>query len=494
MMAKQNQETINISWKPDKNSEIPLYNQIVSYFSSKILQGDWVAGQKIPPQREMSKRFEVNRSTVVEAMEELYAMGLLEGHSGSGTKITYDIWSSLMPFSTPNWETYINGGLFKSNISTVQCINQKEYESPVLRLNAGEMSPDLLPNTMIRNVFEKLSRRQVPLNYPDPRGLLCLREALCQYLQGKGIYVSPNQILITSGALQALQLISVCIVPPRSTIYVEEPSYLKSLRIFQSAGAMLEGVPMDQDGIMPWLINTKTNKTNSSILYSIPSFQNPTGNVMSESRREELLKFCQTYRLPIVEDDVFSDLWLDCPPPKPIKAKDNSGIVLYVGSCSKTFVPGLRVGWLVGPESVIDRLADIKMQHDYGTSTISQMVLAESISSEAYYLYLTELRSRLIVRRDYMLSLLNQYFQNIATWNKPQGSFFIYLKLKHKIQMDKLFNQALEENLLISPGSMYGFHETPSIRLSYAAASFSEMEEGISKLAKMISSHIEHSC
>ena len=321
-MGKQNQEMIEINWKPDKNSTVPLYSQIVSYFGTKLRRGDWISGQKIPSQRKLSELFDVNRSTIVAAMEELYSMGLLEGHTGSGTKITYDIWSSFIPLSTPDWKSYISKGLFKANTSTVQQINQREYDnSPIIRLNSGEMSPALLPDKMIASVLESLSKQDIPLEYPEPLGLLHLRETLCEYLKTKKLDISPNEILITSGILQALQLISVCIVPPHSTIYMESPSYLKSLHIFQSAGARLEGVPMDSEGIIPWMINAKANASEPSILYTIPSFQNPTGTVMTEKRREELIKFCQDRHLPIVEDDVFSDLWFETPPPRSIVGK-----------------------------------------------------------------------------------------------------------------------------------------------------------------------------
>ncbi len=485
-MPGQNQGTIHIDWKPDKSSSIPLYSQIVSHFSDKILKGDWVVGQKIPSQRELSRLFGVNRSTIVEAMEELSALGIIEGRYGSGTKIVNDTWSLLMSNSTPNWQSYIDAGAFKANAPTVQSINKLEYDEGIIRLGTGEMSPELLPADMMKKVFHQLSRQSLSLNYPEPYGLLGLRQAICVYLKEKGIQVSPKGILITSGALQALQLISVCIVPPHSTVYVESPSYLKSLHVFQSAGTNLEGIPMDKNGMMPWMIKSGTVKSGSSILYTIPSFQNPTGGVMTEIRRAELLNFCKTNRMPIIEDDVLGELWLDSPPPQPIKAKDTSGIVLYVGSASKSLAPGLRVGWLAGPESVVERLADIKMQQDYGTSTLSQMVLTQWLESGLYQQYLEQLREKLRQRRDYMLELLEENFRDIATWEVPTGSFFVWMKVSQNVQVNKIFERALKENLLINPGSIYDFYQSQYIRLSYAYASLPQMKKGLVKLAKII--------
>lgn len=486
MTQIQNQGIIQIDWKPDKNSNIPLYSQIVSYFSDKILKGDWVVGQKLPSQRELSKIFGVNRSTIVEAMEELTALGIIEGRYGSGTRIVNDTWSLLMSNSTPNWQSYIDAGTFKANLQYLQQINRKEYEEGIIRLGTGEMSPELTPKTMMKDVLQKLSQKSLNLNYPESFGDLELRRAVKNYLSEKGIDVPISGILIVSGALQALQLISLGIVPPRSTVYVESPSYLKSLHIFQSLGSNLEGIPMDKSGMMPWMIRSGTIRSGNSILYTIPSFQNPTGCVMTDARRAELLNFCKTNQMPLIEDDVLGDLWLDAPPPLPIKSKDTSGIVLYVGSISKSLSPGLRVGWLVGPESVIQRLADIKMQQDYGTSTLSQQALAVWLESGLYYEYLDGLRKELRQRRDYMLELLEEHFKDLAVWEKPKGSFYVWLKLKNGVAVSKVFERALKDNILINPGSIYDFYQSQYIRLSYAYASMPQMKKGMVRLAKII--------
>lgn len=485
-MTQNQGNYIYIDWKPDKEINIPLYSQIVSYFSDKILKGDWVVGQKIPSQRELSKLFDVNRSTIVEAMEELTALGIIEGRYGSGTKIVNDTWSLLMSNSTPNWQSYIDAGTFKANVSTLQSINHHEYEEGIIRLGTGEMSPDLVPKDMMKTVFEKMSDKEISLNYPEPYGLLELRKAISKYLAAKGIDAPPSCILIVSGALQALQLISVCIVPPHSTVYVESPSYLKSLHVFQSAGTNLEGIPMDKSGMMPWMIKSGTVKSGNAILYTIPSYQNPTGVVMTESRRAELLNFCKTNRMPLIEDDVLGELWLESPPPKPIKAMDSSGLVLYVGSASKCLAPGLRVGWLVGPESVVQRLADIKMQQDYGTSSLSQQALTVWLESGLYDEHLNHLRDEMRIRRDFMLEILDENFKDFATWEKPQGSFYVWLKVRNGISVGKVFERALKENVLINPGSIYDFYQSQYIRLSYAYASLPQMKKGLLKLAKIL--------
>ena len=478
---------VDIQWKPDKSLKIPLYSQIVSYFSEKIQKGDWISGQYIPSQRTLSEIFEVNRSTVWEAMQELSSLGLTEGNFGKGTMIVNDTWEMLISNSSLNWHSYIHKGSFPANLDHVQKINQLEYLPDILRLGTGEMSSELIPSEALSEILSGISHRELALSYPHPQGLPELREALCRHLEEKGIKTSPSCIMITSGALQALQLISVCILPPHSSAFIEAPSYIKSLNVFQSAGTVLEGIPMDASGIMPWIISKKL-EIGKTILYTIPTFQNPTGKVMTAERRDELLRYCRSNRIPLIEDDVLGDLWFDERPPKPVKAQDSKGSVIYIGSCSKTLAPGLRVGWIAGPESVIQRLADIKMQMDYGTGTLSQQVLTRFLDSGFYETHMDALRKELKLRRDFTLRLLDTHFSDIAQWEKPEGSYYVWLKLKGGPSTKKIFERALQEKILINPGEMYDFSENRCIRISYAYEPLPRLEEGLIRLSKLIRS------
>ncbi len=479
---------VTIDWKPNKHSKEPVYRQIVDYISKKISCGDWIIGSVLPPQRVLAKCFGVNRSTIVSALDELCSYGILEGQTGKGTVVTSNTWSVLMSTAPPDWGNYLKAGAFQENVPAIQVINKLEFKKDIIRLGTGELSPDLFPSEMMREIFQRLPHRIPSLNYLEPLGLLELRQELSKRLEIQGINADPSSILITSGSLQALQLISVGMLKPGSVVYTESPSYLKSLQVFPSAGMKLSGVPMDEDGILYWNITANSKKLDDSLLYTIPTFHNPTGALMSEARRQELIRFCASNRLPIIEDNAYGELWLDEEPPMPLKTKDHHGMILYLGTISKTLAPGLRIGWLVGPESVVERLGDVKMQVDYGASSISQWALAELFSGEFYDKYLKDLRSKLKYRRDSALSLLNQYFKDIADWDTPKGSFYIWLRLKGKVPVDKLFQMMLKEHILINPGNVYGFGKNQAIRLSYAYASELELEIGIKKLAGTVRS------
>jgi GntR family transcriptional regulator, regulator for abcA and norABC len=473
-------------WKPNKSSSEPLHKQITDYIKEKISNGEWTIGYRLPPQRTLAKEFEVNRSTVVTAYDELIAEGLIEGKSGSGTRVVNNTWNLLATNPPPDWNSYVKVGTHKPNLPTIQEINQAEFIPGIIRLGTGELSPNLIPSTMMKEIFHQLSYKEISYGYEEPKGLLPLREQISNYLKTIGISASPSSILIVSGALQALQLISVGLLHRGSTVLTEKPSYLHSLNVFQSAGMHLTGIPLDKEGIQANLIQQYKKQQKAALLYTIPSFHNPTGTLMTVERRKQLLNNCQQEQLPLIEDDVYRELWFDEHSPKPIKAFDKHGLVLYLGSLSKSLSPGLRIGWIVGPEPVVEHLADIKMQTDYGSSSLSQWAAVEWFSSGLYSTHLNEVREQLKTRRDFTLDTLNKYFSDIAVWEKPTGGFYIWLRLLPTLSMRKLFEVALSEGILLNPGNVYDNQAEQYLRISYSFASLPNIEDGLKRLSKIV--------
>ncbi|MGE6551421.1 PLP-dependent aminotransferase family protein [Bacillus mycoides] len=473
-------------WKPNMSSSIPLYKQIESYIKERIVNGEWTIGTKLPSQRDLAHTFEVNRSTIVMAFDELIAKGYVEGNGRKGTIVINNSESTSTYAPPPNWQSYVETGLHYPNRPAVQEINQAEFTPNVIRLGTGELSPSLLPEKKMKGIINKILQSNVTLGYEEPKGNLHLREKIAEYLKGHGVYVSPDSILIVSGAIQALQLISMGLLPKGASILLEKPSYLYSLNVFQSAGMRLIGIPMDENGINTSYITKYKKQFNASILYTIPSFHNPTNFSMNAKKREEVMEICNEIGLPIIEDAVYQDLWFDAPVSKPLKAYDKNGIVLHIGSMSKVISPGLRIGWVVGSESVIQRLADIKMQTDYGSSSISQQIAAEWFENGLYDEHLQFVRSELKKRRDFMISMLEKYCSGIATWHEPVGSFYIWLHINLPISNRSLFEKALQEKVLLNPGTLYDRSANQFLRLSYSYATVEEIEVGIKKVAQLI--------
>ena len=479
---------VQIDWKPDKSGAEPVYRQIVAFVLDKVSSGEWPVGTRLPPQRQLAEQFGVNRSTVTTAIEELTSYGMLAGGHGAGTQVISNTWSLLLP-PAPDWDRYVSSGFFRANSETIQTINRLEFEPGILRLGTGELDPRLFPREIWADVLGRLSSAVTSLGYLEPLGLPQLREAIAARMAALGIRTTPSCILITSGSLQALHLISACLLQSGSTVFVEAPSYLKSLQIFQSAGMRLSGVPMGPEGMCFEEIGAHASLKKQripSIVYTIPTNHNPTGITMTGSRRRALMEFCEVNRLPIIEDGAYQELCFQGPGWEPLKALDRNGMVLYLGSVSKSFAPGLRIGWVVAPEPIVQRLGDVKMQMDYGGSSVSQWILTELFTSGMYDEYLDTLRPELLRRRDHALAVLDRHYWDIATWNVPQGGFYIWLTLREDVRVDRVFQEAIRAKILLNPGDIYDFQGNHALRLSYSYTTCEEFETAAVELAGMI--------
>ncbi|GAB6431034.1 PLP-dependent aminotransferase family protein [Bacillus luti] len=469
------------------NKKLPKYRQIVEYMKEKIENGEWPIGSKIPSQRKLAKLFHVNRSTVITALDEIMADGLIQGKVGAGTIVTNNTWSLLATNPPPDWSEYVKAGIHKPSKLMVREINEAEANKTLIHLSKGELAPQLFPLETMQSIMKSACEELDYFGYEEQKGFLPLREAISKYVKTFGIHASPNSILIVSGALQALQLISIGLLHRESTVLLEQPSYLYSLHVFQSANIHLSGISMDYHGILPSdLLKRIKYSQKQNILYSIPCFQNPTGILMSKERRKEILKICEKEQLPIIEDDIYRELWIDEQPPAPLKSMDKHGHVLYISSLSKTLTPGLRIGWIIGPAPVIDRLSDIKMQTDYGSSSLSQRVAAEWLNKGFYEDHVANVRIHLKKRRKIMIQALNKYCTDIATWDVPNGGVFIWIKIIPNISMKKLFSEALSKGVLLNPGRIYEEESNQYIRLSYGYASPEQITNGIKLLSELI--------
>jgi Transcriptional regulators containing a DNA-binding HTH domain and an aminotransferase domain (MocR family) and their eukaryotic orthologs len=477
---------LELDWKPSKESRTPVYRQIIQYIKAKIARGEWAVGATLPSQREMAHYFQVNRSTLSIAIDELIADGLLDSKVGSGTRVSNNSWS-LKQLSVPlNWNHYIEAGWQQPNFSIIQEVNKYALFPGITNFYKGELSADLYPCELMQKLIKNVPLPTNTFGYAEPRGLLVLREQLSLYLKTIGINASPASILIVSGALQGLQLIALGLIQLGEEILLESPSYLYSLNLFHSMGIKQHGIPCDVDGIKVSSLQQNHLQAHGSLLFTIPCFHNPTGRLMSKQRREDLVTYCEKAQLPIIEDDVYRELWLDSPPPPAIKSFDNTGLVVYIGSLSKSLYPGLRIGWVVGPEDVINRLADIKMQIDYGSSSFSQWIATAWFDSGYYQMHLANVRSELRLRRELFLEVLEAHFQDIATWEIPLGGFYIWLTLKQPVSMTRLFKNALKKGIIIAPGNLYGPLYDRQIRLCYCYSPLVTVKNDLPRLAAII--------
>lgn len=476
---------ITIDWKPDKSSETPLYTQIIDYFRKQIASGNFKSGQRIPSQRDLASLFEVNRSTVNTAIDELMSMGILNTKAGKGTFIEGELWNSLVepPFG---WSNHEYDGAYIENTNPTRTANELLGNNDYFNLGSHDLAKELSSSTYIQYVLKDISDDLKNLDYLSPLGNLKLRKVLVKKLAADGIKATPENILITSGSAQALNIISLALLKRNTTLFSENPSYINTLNIFQSIGVTMKKISMDENGISVDQLSRAVKKIDFPLLYVNPNYQNPTSITMSKSRREELIKCCEDNNIAIIEDDAYGQLWFDEKPPPPLKSIDKNGHVLYLSTISQTISPGLRIGWIVGPETVINRLSDVKMQTDYGTAALSQIIAKRLLESDAYNQHLINVRNKLKQRRDLMLDIIRNDLQDVGSCDIPKGGFYIYLRFNKKIFADKLFDAALKERLLLDPDVGAEGNEIDAIRLSFSFIPMNQMETALKVLRHIV--------
>ena len=239
---------VQIEWHPDPAQPVPVYRQILEWMYGKMESGEWPAGTRLPSQRDMARHFQVNRSTLNQALKPLLEAGVLQGRGSQGTVVASTAWSLRLPVQ-PDWSHYMTAGYFRANQEVVQAINSLEFDDRLIRLGTGELDPRLFPQDAFRQTLRDVADAITSLGYVEPLGMPALRQALAGYARKRNLMVAPSSILITSGALQGLQLISAGLLRGGATVYVEDPTYVKSLPVFQSAHLRLCGLPIDDQGL-----------------------------------------------------------------------------------------------------------------------------------------------------------------------------------------------------------------------------------------------------
>ena len=322
-----------------------------------------------------------------------------------------------------------------------------------------------------------------------PQGYLRLREFLKAKLQrDAGIACSADDLLILSGSLQALDLVNQTLLARGDTVIVEQESYQGALNRLGRLGVTAVGVPLDHEGLRmdalaSALADLKQRDIRPKYIYTIPTVQNPTGTIMPEARRGELLKLSETYGVPIFEDDCYADLIWDGQRPPAIHAMSRTGNVIHIGSFSKSIAPALRVGFIVAPWAMLSRMLALKT--DAGSGALEQMVLAEYCAPH-FATHVPKLTRGLRAKLDTLMEALNEQFGTAAEFELPKGGIFLWVKLPEQVDTLKLYQAALAAGVSINPGPEWSTDKASSksrLRLCFASPSHEQIREGVAVLA-----------
>jgi len=470
----------DLDFAPNANADEPIYLQLATALSEAIRAGRINVGAQLPSERLYAEHLRVSRTTITAAYQELKAMGLLRGFVGCGAIVIADDpdraaagvipWSQLA--SRPERSAPVSGA---------------SMDRGLISFGDGWPHPSLTPRTALFACAARAAKDAGCLTTAAPiLGLPVLREALSEILRANGVKATADEVLITGGAQQGLNVVAQALISPGDAVVCESPTWHGAFRAFRAAGAQVAGVAMDREGIDPDAMEDALVRLRPKFVYLIPSFQCPTGRLMGLERRRRVLGICARFRTPILESHVYGDLAFGEKLPS-LKRLDTAGIVIHQGSASKSISAALRLGWLVAPPAAMGMLAAAKARLDLSTPALVQAVLARFLTDGAYARHQQQVRSELRTRRDAMIGALIAHCPNLRCAT-PQGGLYLWAQLPQPIQGHELEAAAAAEGVSVRGGEAFLPEAGTSshIRLCFAAPAHGEISAGARRLGKAL--------
>lgn len=482
---------VNSGLRIEPGAEAAIYRQIVEQVAARIRDGVYPSGFRLPTTRELARELGVHRNTVVRAFEELAQAGLVNTMVGSGTYVAEDAPVNA-PAAAPQrpalpWSVLFSRNTSAEPLTRYERLARTVGEGDYINLSRLHPSPDLVPVEQIRRCADFVLRRHgdVALGYGPPDGMPRLREHISREMWRAGIPVAAEDIVITTGSQQALDLVARALCDPGDLVLMEEHSYAGAINAFAAAGARLAAIPCDEQG--PSVVALQQMLAGGvKALYLMPNCSNPTGRSISVGRRRELVDWSHRAGVPIIEDDYGADLDETMAPPT-LRSLDAD--VIYLGTFSKKLVPALRVGFLVAPHAAGQRMAAMKQGMDLGTSLLHQFILAEFIERGYLRTHLRHIQPVYRARREALTAALRLALPREIEIRPPEFGIVFWINLPPGIDPDLLFHEALKEGVVVSPGSFHSIHPqaTAGIRLTFCSEPEDRLREGAARLGRAIS-------
>ncbi len=371
----------------------------------------------------------------------------------------------------------------------------------VISFAGGLPDPGSFPSEQVAEIAARLIREHGEryLQYGPSRGTKEGIAAAQHRMQRRDIHAETSQIIMTSGSQQAIDLMTKVFVDPGEVILVENPTFIGALGVFRNIRAKIQGVPMDEDGVIPAelekrLQQARQNGDKVKFLYLIPNFQNPTGLTTSLQRRQEILLLAEQYDFLILEDDPYGELWFEggLESVRPLKSMDQQGRVIYTSSFSKIISPGIRLGWIAAPPQIVERFDMAKQMLDVCSPPITQGIANELCMSGFLDQHIVRLRGIYQSRRDAMLQALKEYMPDGISWITPRGGFYIWLTLPEQVSALEMLERALANNVAYVIGSAFYADGSGrnTLRISFCHENEETIREGIKRLSKTVAETI----
>ena len=474
--------SLNISLNRD--SEEPIYRQLIRQVQMQVDSGVLNAGVRLPASRDLAKQLGISRISVVNAYAELRSEGYLSAHAGRGTFVARD--KSPIHQESPQQRPSYQPSNAGQSIRDMMRLARKPG---VINFSHGSPPKEFFPVRHMQDAINAVIDRDGAgaLSYEVPEGYLPLRVAVRDYVRALGIQCRFEDVLITGGAQQAIDLALQAIMSEGETLVTSDPTYLGIMDIAQARRVRIHGIPLDEDGIRIDMLENYLHEHTPRLIYVMPSFQNPTGHVMPMHRRRQLIRLAERYQIPILEDEVYREFRFDGDHLPPLKALDETGIVIHANAFTKMLLPGMRIGYLIADGQHYERLVRVKQAADISTSGLNQRTIHLLLERGILAKQLERNRLELRRRRDVALEAAEAYFPKGTTWFTPQGGLYLWVELPSDgPSSPELFITGIQMDVAFAIGSMFYTSEGGShaMRLNYGIHNPEDIREGFRRIGE----------
>jgi DNA-binding transcriptional MocR family regulator len=472
-------EQLSSAIEVDKGAEEPIYRQLIRAIREQIEDGVLRPGDRLPASRDLADTLGVSRISVVNAYAELRSSGLLSAHPGRGTFVA-GVSSTL---SDPRILPSVAANpVARSMLRLAQ-------QPGIIAFSGGAPAEEFLPASALRQSINAVLDRDgaAALAYEETEGYPPLRQAISDYVASLGIRCKAEQVLVTGGCQQALDLAVQAMLGEGDVLLTTNPTYLGILDIARIRRAVPVGVPVSAEGLQLEALEAAIETHRPRLIYIAPTHHNPTGMVMPLHRRRQLLQVAAAASVPIVEDGVYHELSYAGLPPPPLKALDENGIVLYASGFSKIVLPGTRIGYVIAERTAWERMSTVKQAADICTPGLNQRAMHHYLQTGALIGHLDRVRRACRDRRDAALDAARRHLPAGAQWSEPSGGVYLWIELPHDgPTAAELYVSAIQHGVAFAIGSM--FHTDGSgvyfIRINFAAQPPDQIDEGMRRLGE----------
>ncbi len=470
---------------------IPLYLQIRSWFQERIERGALLPGTRLPASRQLAAELGVSRVTVVNAYAELEAEGWVWAHVGRGTFVCDAGQRDQAPRDTPYaWESMLLGPAGVSAGGMVADMLHLAQHPDLISFAMGAPATGLLPVRDFREALNDVLRRNgaEALQYDEAGGYEPLRSAVARHLGAEGIVTGPLEVLITSGSQQGLDLAARVLTKPGDLVITESPTYLGALDVFRANGVQVIGVPVDGEGMQVEVLEEVLASSAPRLIYTIPEFQNPTGVTLKLERRRRLLHLARLHDVLVLEDAVCSELRFEGVSVPSLRALDGGEDVVYINSFSKFLLPGIRVGYMVVPRRLRERLTRGKQAADLFTSSLMQRALVRYLDGGFLADHVKTVCQVYRERRDAMVAGLERRMPPGTEWIRPEGGLCLWMTVPERVSAGELYLSAIDHGVAFALGSVFFPQDADnsSLRLNFAAHPIDVIDEGLRRLGRAV--------